>query len=60
MVNRERNGQSCFRRCGDHFAPLFRAADPAWEHDGYTVQEYAPAAAVVNKLDAVGFDAAPR
>ena len=52
-MNRERDGKSCFRCCGDHFVALFRATDPGWDHYCYTVKEYAPAA-VVNQLIAGG------
>ncbi len=52
-VMRERDGQNCFMRCGEHFVALFRAAEPGLDHYCYTIKEYAPAA-VVNKLNAVG------
>lgn len=48
-VNRERDGQSCFRRCGDHFVALFPAADPGWDHYCYTAKEYAPAAVLITR-----------
>ena len=52
-VMRERDGQSCFMGCGEHFVALFRAAEPGLDHYCYTIKEYAPAV-VVNKLNAVG------
>ncbi len=52
-VMRERDGQNCFMRCGEHFVALFRAAEPGLDHYCYTIKEYAPAA-VVDKLNAVG------
>ncbi len=52
-VMRERDGQNCFMRCGEHFVALFRAAEPGLDHYCYTIKEYAPAA-VVHKLNAVG------
>ncbi len=52
-VMRERDGQNCFMRCGEHFVALFRAAEPGLDHYCYTIKEYAPAV-VVNKLNAVG------
>ena len=52
-VMRERDGQNCFMRCGEHFVALFRAAESGLDHYCYTLKEYAPAT-VVNKLNAVG------
>ena len=52
-VMRERNGQNCFMRCGEHFVALFRAAEPGLDHFCYTIKKYEPAA-VVNKLNAAG------
>ncbi len=54
-VMRERDGQNCFMRCGEHFVALFRAAEPGLDHYCYTIEEYAPAA-VVNKLNVVGLN----
>jgi len=52
-VMRERDGQNCFMRCGEHFVALFNAAEAGLDHYCYTIKEYAPAA-VVDKLNAVG------
>ena len=52
-VMRERDGQNCFMRCGEHFVALFRAAEPGLDHFCYTIKKYEPAA-VVNKLNAAG------
>ena len=52
-VMRERDGQNCFMRCGEHFVALFRATEPGLDHYCYTIKEYVPAA-VVDKLNAVG------
>ncbi len=54
-VMRERDGQNCFLRCGEHFVALFRAAEPGLDHYCYTIKQYAPAA-VVDKLNAVGLN----
>ncbi len=52
-VNRERDGQDCFMRCGVQFVALFRAAARGLDHYCYTITEYAPTA-VVNRLNAEG------
>ena len=54
-VMRERDGQNCFMRCGEHFVALFRAGEPGLDHYCYTIEEYAPAA-VVTKLKVVGLN----